>query len=74
MRRILQSVPVLAFDAATVETYGQIIAQIGWARRKDFDRLIGAHALATGCTLVTANASDFADIPGLSLKSWALSD
>jgi tRNA(fMet)-specific endonuclease VapC len=72
MRRILQSVPVLAFDAAAAEAYGQILAQIGWTRRKDFDRLIGAHALATRCTLVTANASDFADIPGLSLENWAL--
>ena len=42
-------------------------------RRKDFDRLIGAHALATGCTLVTANAPDFSDIPGLSLDNWTLS-
>ncbi len=74
LKRILQTVPVLAFDAAAAETYGQILAQIGWARRKDFDRLIGAHALATGCTLVTANAPDFADIPGLSLENWALSD
>jgi tRNA(fMet)-specific endonuclease VapC len=73
MRRILQSIPVLAFDAAA-EAYCQILAQIGWARRKDFDRLIWAHALAAGCTLVTANASDFADIPGLSLENWALSD
>ena len=74
LKRILQTVPVLAFDAAAAEVYGQILAQIGWARRKDFDRLIGAHALATGCTLVTANASDFADIPGLSLENWDLSD
>ncbi len=73
LRRILQTIPVLAFDATAAETYGQIIAQIGWARRKDFDRLIGAHALATGCTLVTANASDFSDIPGLSLEDWTLS-
>ena len=73
LKRILQTVPVLAFDAAAAETYGQIIAQIGWTCRKDFDRLIGAHALAAGCTLVTANTSDFSDIPGLSLEDWTLS-
>jgi tRNA(fMet)-specific endonuclease VapC len=73
LKRILQTVPVLAFDATAAETYGQIIAQIGWTRRRDFDRLIGAHALATGCTLVTANASDFSDIPGLALENWTLS-
>jgi tRNA(fMet)-specific endonuclease VapC len=48
----------------------KIIAQVGWARRRDFDRLIGAHALAMDCTLVTANSSDFSDIPGLSLENW----
>ena len=74
LKRMLETIPVLAFDATAAETYGQIIAQIGWARRKDFDRLIGAHALATGCTLVTANAPDFSDIPGLSLENWTLSD
>jgi predicted nucleic acid-binding protein len=57
LRRILQTIPALAFDAAAAETYGQIIAQVGWARRRDFDRLIG-------------DSSDFSDIPGLSLEHW----
>jgi len=74
LKRMLETTPVLAFDATAAETYGQIIAQIGWARRKDFDRLIGAHALATGCMLVTANGPDFSDIPGLPLESSTLSD
>jgi len=72
LRRILQTIPVLAFDAAAAETYGQIIAQIGWSRRRDFDRLIGAHALASACTLVTANSADFSDIPGLSIEDWTV--
>jgi len=74
LRRMLEAIPVLAFDATAAETYGRIIAQIGCARRKDFDRLIGAHAVAAGCTLVTANAPDFSDIPGLLLENWTLSD
>ena len=74
LKRMLETIPVLAFDAAAAETYGRIIAQIGWARRKDFDRLIGAHALATGSTLVTANGPDFSDIPGLTIENWTLSD
>ena len=72
LKRILQTIPVLAFDAMAAETYGQILAQIGWTRRRDFDRLIAAHALATGCTLVTANSQDFSDVPGLSLENWSL--
>lgn len=72
LKRMLQTIPVLAFDAAAAETYGLVIAQIGWARRRDFDRMIGAHALAADCTLVTANVADFSDIPGLSLENWVL--
>ncbi len=72
LKAILDAVPVLAFDGNAAETYGRIIAQLGWARRRDFDRLIGAHALATGCTLVTANSTDFSDIPGLSIEDWTL--
>jgi predicted nucleic acid-binding protein len=51
-----------------------LIAQIVWASCKDFDRLIGTHALAAGCTLVAANAPDFSDIPGLPLENWTLPD
>ncbi len=72
LKIFLQTIPVLPFDASAAETYGPILAQIGWARRQDFDRLIGAHALASGYTLVTANSSDFSDIPGLTLEDWTL--
>ena len=72
LKTILKTLPVLPFDAAAAETYGQILAQIGWTRRQDFDRLIGAHALASGCTLVTANTADFSDIPGLIIEDWTL--
>jgi tRNA(fMet)-specific endonuclease VapC len=72
LKRMLQTIPVLAFDAAAAEAYGLVLAQIGWTRRSDFDRMIGAHALATDCTLVTASSTDFSDIPGLSLENWTL--
>ncbi len=39
-------------------------------KRRSFDRLIGAHTLALGATLVTADMSDFADIPGLDIEDW----
>lgn len=40
-------------------------------RRGSFDRLIAAHALSLGLTLVTNNESDFADVPGLKVENWA---
>ena len=57
------------FDGAAAETYGRLGREIG-VKRKSFDRLIAAHAIALGLTLVTSNRDDFADVPGLSVENW----
>ncbi len=67
---LLQQVPVIAFDAAAAEAYGRIIAQLGWVKGRDFDRMIAAHAISTRSVLVTANEADFRDIPGLAFENW----
>ena len=67
---LLEAIPVIPFDAAAAEVYGTIIAQCGWVRGRDYDRMIAAHAIATGGTLVTNNEADFRDIPGLNLANW----
>jgi tRNA(fMet)-specific endonuclease VapC len=67
---LLEAIPVVPFDAAAAEAYGTIIAQCGWVRGRDYDRMIAAHAIATGSTLVTNNEADFRDIPGLALVNW----
>ena len=64
---LLRHMPVLPFDATAAEAYGRIIAQRGWVRSRDFDRMIAAHAIASRSVLVTNNVADFRDIPGLSL-------
>ena len=38
--------------------------------RGRLDRLIAAHALALGMTIVTNNEPDFADIPDLIVENW----
>jgi len=58
-------VPVLAFDEAA----GRICGQLS-LRRAPFDRLIAAHALSLGATVVTNNERDFADVPGLNVENW----
>ena len=68
---LLRAIPVIPFDAAAAEAYGRIIAQCGWTRGRDFDRMIAAHAISTGLILVTNNTADFSDIPGLVLENWA---
>lgn len=55
----------LPFDLLAAEHYARLPF-----RRARFDRLIAAHALALGLTLVTNNAKDFADIPGLKIENW----
>jgi tRNA(fMet)-specific endonuclease VapC len=58
-------VEVLPFDQAAALAYAEIPF-----RRGRFDRLIAAHALAAGLTLVTNNEADFADVPGLRVENW----
>lgn len=67
----LEIIPTIPFELTGADAYSQIIAQLGWVRGRDFDRMIAAHAIAADCTLVTANLDDFRDIPGLSLENWA---
>ena len=74
LRTLLQAIPVVPFDRTAAEAYGEIVAQIGWSRSRQMDRLIAAHALATRSVLVTANTADFATIPGLEIENWTAAD
>ena len=61
---------VLPFDRASAEAYGRIVKSAGYSRRKLLDRMIAAQALVQDATLVTLNAADVRDIPGLQLMAW----
>ncbi len=67
---LLRGIPVIPFNASAALAYGRIIAQCGWAKGRDFDRMIAAHAISSGSVLVTDNESDFRDIPGLTMQNW----
>jgi tRNA(fMet)-specific endonuclease VapC len=67
---LLRGIPVIPFDASAALAYGRIIAQCGWAKGRDFDRMIAAHAISSGSVLVTDNETDFRDIPGLTMQNW----
>jgi len=67
---LMLNIPVLAFDEAAAVTYGRIIAQCGWVKGRDFDRMIAAHAISSASVLVTNNATDFRDVPGLMVENW----
>ena len=72
LKVLLRAIPVLPFDAAAAEAYGGIIAQCGWVKGRDYDRMIAAAAISSGSILVTNNIVDFRDIPGLTLENWLI--
>jgi tRNA(fMet)-specific endonuclease VapC len=69
---ILSEMPVMPFDTPADEEYGVVRAQLETAGLTigPNDLLIGAHALALGATMVTANMREFTRIPGLKVENW----
>jgi tRNA(fMet)-specific endonuclease VapC len=55
------------------EAFGAIKAALErkGERIEDFDAAVAAHALAAGCTLVTANLKHMTRIPGLQVEDWS---
>jgi tRNA(fMet)-specific endonuclease VapC len=71
LARLAQRIPVLPFEQAAAERYGWLRAAVPGRRRHALDRLIAAHAVSVGATLVTNNTADFVDYPGLVVENWA---
>ncbi len=67
---MLEAIPTLAFDDASADAYGAIVARAGYSRRKLLDRMIAAQVLVHRATLVTMNPDDFADVAGLRIRGW----
>lgn len=62
---LFSAVAVAPFDQAAARVYATLPF-----KRGRYDRLIAAHALSLGLTLVTNNESDFAGLPGLEIENW----
>ena len=61
----LDDVPLVPFDADAARAYAGLPF-----KRANFDRLIAAHALSLGLTVITRNTKDFADVPGMKVEDW----
>lgn len=70
LRRFVARVPVLPFGERAAESYGVIAAAVRDRRRDALDRLIAAHAVSVGVTLVSNNEADFKGYPGLVVENW----
>lgn len=60
-------VPLVDFDEAAAREYARLPF-----RRARFDRLLAAHALSIGATIITNNEADFADVSGLRIENWTI--
>ena len=69
---LTQRIPVLSFDSAAAERFGVLRAAVRERRRDALDRLIAAHAVSIGATLVSNNEADFAGYPDLTVENWAI--
>ena len=66
-------IAILPFDADDAREAGDIRAALAKAGTPigPYDILIAAQARRRGATLVTANAREFARVPGLQTQDWA---
>ena len=71
LRRIIDNSDLLGFGLREAQAYGEIVAELGFARGLIIDRMIAAQALVAGAALVTLNARDFRTIAGLQYEDWA---
>jgi tRNA(fMet)-specific endonuclease VapC len=65
MEAFVRAIPPIAFDEAAARVYARLPF-----KRARFDRLLAAHALSIGATVITNNEADFADVPGLKVENW----
>ena len=69
---ILSALEILPLEAPADRFYGDVRHHL---MRRGIpigpnDLLIAAHALSMGLTVVTANAGEFARVPGLNVENW----
>lgn len=69
VQTFLSAINVHDFDRNAAAAYADIARAAG-VKRAGFDRLIAAHAISLGLTLVTNNVRHFAGVPGLKVENW----
>lgn len=70
---LVEDIPVVAFDGSAGGAYGLIRQATRGIKKDALDKLIAAHAVALGLTVVTNNMKDFAKYPGVPIENWLTS-
>ena len=70
---LLANIEILNFDVHAADCYGKIRADL---EKKGtpiglLDMMIAGHAQSLGCTVVTNNVKEFAQIEDLTIENWA---
>lgn len=67
---LVEDIPVVPFDTEAATAYGPIREATRDRKKDHLDKLIAAHAVSLGVTLVTNNERDFAAYPELKIENW----
>jgi tRNA(fMet)-specific endonuclease VapC len=67
---LLEDILVAPFEAQAARAYGPLRAANRERNKDALDKLIAAHALSLGVTLVTNNQADFKSYTGLNVENW----
>ena len=70
LANLIDDIPVVPFDGAAGRAYGPIRRATRDSKKDHLDKLIAAHAVALGVTVVTNNLKDFAKYPGVVTENW----
>ncbi len=70
---LMEDLIVAPFDVQAAVSYGILRAAVPSRQRNALDRLIAAHAISLGATLVTNNEDDFDGYSGLVVENWIAS-
>jgi len=69
--KLMDKLPVLSWSATAAKAYVPVRAARPKGKADAMDKLIAAHAIDGGVTVVTNNTKDFA-YPGLSVEDWTV--
>ncbi len=72
LAQFLAPIEILPYDNGTAHHYGELrfYLEKHGTPIGSLDMLIAAHALSTGCILITNNVKEFERVPNLKINNW----